>query len=242
MSFRHFAVVLGTALALVACEKTQELASSAKEMAIDTVGFKDSRERQWAQEAARLRHVAALDFDATGGDKDEGAIFAKGLAERVAKVTLKDIPLYLVKARPEVEKAMGLAKRPVDELSAVTVAKSLGVEGVYAGTIHVTVDERKYEEARKGECTRYSAGVGSLRICLEHAEAKIDCLERRVQYRVVPRLIDAGTGRIVYTNTVTGDSRNAACSDEKDKQRTAERLIEEARNEALRDVARNITP
>ncbi|MEO0548376.1 MAG: hypothetical protein AAFZ91_00540 [Pseudomonadota bacterium] len=81
--------------------------------------------------------------------------------------------------------------------------------GTYAGDIDlISYDWHEYHRTIK-RCVEWDG----LFDCETRAEVEQICLEQSVEVAVTPRLIDASTGHIVFSNTYYGDSHRDHCED-----------------------------
>ena len=82
-------------------------------------------------------------------------------------------------------------------------------QGIYEGRIEIDNWEGETRFERKRQCVEYDG----LFDCEHRAIVETECTEQTVEVAVTTRLIDTGTGRMVFTQTQGGGANQESCVD-----------------------------
>lgn len=127
--------------------------------------------------------------------------------------------------------------------------------GIYEGSIDIDSYTAEEYSTRETECVEWDGPFD----CERRAEVEKICLRENVKVAVVPRLIEYGTGRMVFQNTYYGSATGESCEESYIYGRRGRRsggswygrsagvepprdLIQEALASTLQDVRNDIAP
>ncbi len=188
-------------------------------------------------EASQIKSIAVLPFSVNVEGKDaskESTEFASQLESVLASVIIDDKSYFKLVDRLTVNRVIQEQKFKVSVLpsddEAVQIGKFIGVRGIYTGILYpVSKSEKNYQEERvecdkKNNCTkRY-----------------VTCIQRKLTFSFIPRLIDVETGRVVYSRTITVDKVSSGCN--VSSLQSFEELERSAKKEALMEFIRDVAP
>lgn len=188
-------------------------------------------------EASQIKSIAVLPFTVNVEGKDtskESTEFASQLESVLASVIIDDKSYFKLVDRLTVNRVIQEQRFKVSvsisEDEAVKIGKFIGVRGIYTGILYpVTKSERKYQEERvecdkKGNCTK----------------KYVPCMQRKLTFSFIPRLIDVETGRVVYSRTISVDKVSYGC--EGSFLESFEELERAAKKEALMEFIKDVAP
>ena len=185
--------------------------------------------------AAELRRVASLGFEGHRYKHQVNAAFETMLVNHY----YDGEPYFTVADRARTQELMAELKRSlgaeIDSSTAIRFGKKIGVQGIYFGDITTqNFTNRRYEGSER-YCQRKEDDK-----CKKWGSRKVSCTERTASITLVPRLVNAETGQVVYREQHLGQASSSACrgSPQKDDQT----LFTEALDIAIANIRRDISP
>lgn len=198
------------------------LAAAALASCAPTVGVQGKFSPQSGLAVGAYRAIAIVPFTGFGG-----YAVSRELESRLANATFEGKPYFkMVPAPPD----------PLEADEALALGRRLGVDAVLTGDVRSFSSNRPYYEYRD-DCAETNA-QGK---CVRYVRVRIDCYEAEADITVSPRLIDARSGRIVYSTVKRGSARERRCDGGGGFSAEA-RLVDEAREEAIRDIRFDLAP
>ncbi|MCE5194278.1 MAG: hypothetical protein LLF28_02305 [Nitrospiraceae bacterium] len=170
-------------------------------------------------EATLVREIAVLPFDGPHGKE-----FASEIEETLATVIISDKPYYKLIDRMAIDKTISELKLSqsglVEPENAAKIGKLLGAKGIYTGVITtLSISDTPYTENRtrcgQYTTTYYPYGKSTIPIttCAVWEPYPVNCTKRVANFTFVPKLIEVETGRVLYSNSISGSSWHSACID-----------------------------
>lgn len=163
--------------------------------------------------AAKTRRVAVLPFSGPDG-ANATASFESLLSE------VKDVngqPYFTVVDRRTLQHALDELKLKdtglLDDKTVANIGKFIGAEGVYTGTAGAVPVERTHHEEQRSQCNGAADPKKLISKCTSVTNYNVSCTDKVTTYRMIPRLVAATTGRILYNPTVAKSRSSSFCSD-----------------------------
>lgn len=207
-------------------------------------------------EAARLKRVVVLKFDAGSGNtrdrwSQSGQDITPELEAQIAGVQINGQPHFTVVERARMNdalKEMRLAESgALDASTASRLGRMVAANGVYMGSVaHDGATDERYSELRSN-CAQYKQekdkkGRTYDGACLRWVDSQVGCVKRSATFAFTPRLVDVERGTIAYTKAISKTVTRSGCSDQGQQMTSAEELRREARQLALQEFRQDIAP
>jgi len=197
-------------------------------------------------EAAKLKEIAVLPFDGPGGRE-----FAAEIEGTLAAVTIDAKQYFSLIDRTKTEKILQeqvLSQTGiVDETTAAKVGKMVGAKGIYTGIVTAANSrDNPYAEKRR-ECSERQVKYdkqGKTREgnCIRWKSFTVSCIRRDALFTFTPKLVEVETGRIIYSNNLSGAATASACRDSKTPLPSGFALIGQAKERAKVVFKRDVAP
>jgi len=197
-------------------------------------------------EATKLKEIAVLPFDGPGG-RD----FAAEIEGTLASVNIDDKQYFTLVDRTKIEKVLSeqaLSQTGViDEATAAKVGKLVGAKGIYTGTVTArNVRDNHYSEKRQ-TCIKKAIeydnkGRAYEGRCIQYKDYFVSCTRRDSIFAFTPKLIQVETGKIIYSNNLSGTATSSACSDSSEPLASEVDLLEKAKEAAKTAFKRDVAP
>lgn len=197
-------------------------------------------------DAAKLKEVAVLPFDGSGGGS-----FSNEMEGVLGSVQVGGSPFFVLVDRQRIDKV--LREQKFSQSGLVNVAdimrlgKMLGARGIFTGAITVSdVNDQRYREERQ-ECTQREKNVdknGNVweGNCLRWRKYAVGCTRRDAVFSVSPKMIDVQTGRIVYASNLSETETASACEDSGTPVASKISLLEGAKRKTFGKIRNDIAP
>jgi hypothetical protein len=163
--------------------------------------------------AAKTRRVAVLPFNGADG-ANATAAFESLLSE------VKDVngqPYFTVVDRRTLQHALDEMKLKTtglfDDRTVANIGKFIGAEGVYTGTAGAVPVERTRHEEQRSQCNGASDPKKLVSKCTSVTNYNVTCTDKITTYTMIPRLVAASTGQILYNPTVSKSRTSSFCTD-----------------------------
>ena len=199
-----------------------------------------------ASEAGRLREVAVLPFEGTGGKEMAGSVEAV-----LTGIRLDDTQYFKVGERARLDSLLDEIRRSQSRLNsqdqALQAGKLMGVKGLYGGTVAAPLWSQSNSQEQRQVCAKREnknnlKGWLGLGKCESWQTVNASCVKKAVVFSFKPRLIEIETGLIVYSDELKGAAKMAHCSDSSAPAPSDEALIDEARGVALARFRNAVAP
>ena len=197
-------------------------------------------------EAAKLKEVAVLPFDGPGGRE-----FAAEIEGTLAAVTIDGKQYFSLIDRTKTEKILKEQELSqtgiVDETTAAKVGKLVGAKGIYTGIVTAANSrDNPYAEKRR-ECSERQVkydkqGKAYEGDCIRWRNVSVSCLRRDALFAFTPKLVEVETGRIIYSDNLSGAATASACRDSKTPLPSGFALIAQAKERAKVAFKRDVAP
>jgi hypothetical protein len=193
--------------------------------------------------AARLREVAVLPFDGPSGRE-----FAQEIEAMLASVVIGGKPYFRVADRQRLDATLREIKFSqsgvVNNQQALRLGKLLGVRALYAGGVNAPATHTSYMQEARMACAEHDSKKTFLGVprCKRWTENKVSCQKTEVTYSFTPKLIEAETGLIVYSESIQGMAAAAWCPDSAAPAPTQARLLAQAKASAMLQFRRQVAP
>lgn len=205
-------IAIAAALGLGACAKPTTMVQQQRPAA--------------SSEAAAIRSIAVAPFSGR-----KGRMVARWLAAELDDAQVDGRPYFQLK-RP----ASG-TRPPVDLHSAIALGRRLDVAGVYTGdVVGLGAETRRYSEERTKCVSRNDDGD-----CLRWRDYRVTCRQRTASAVIAPRLVDVGSGQVVYSRKHESHVQRKGCEDEGPLPGEDE-LAAAALRQVIRDVREDVAP
>jgi len=170
-------------------------------------------------EASLTKTVAVLPFSGSDGQE-----FASEIESVISGVNIDGKPYFNLVDRAMLDKAIAEMKLStsglIDPATAVKLGKMLQAQGIYTGVVSaVKTRDQKYTERRE-ECERqeqkYNRNTKEYENtgrCLSYRRWTVGCLQRTANFSAVPKLIGVETGRVLYSQNLSGTATDKGCED-----------------------------
>lgn len=187
-------------------------------------------------EATSLKRLAVLDFEGNSGRRVSSEI-----ENILTNVIVSGRRYFTVMERKNLDKIISEQQLQTsgitDETSIVKFGKIIGVEGIYTGTANVSFDDSTFTENRtkcietnkKGKCTKW-------------ADYQVSCIKRTLMLSVTPKLINIGTGNIVYANLIEKSASDSRCSDSSTAISSPDELFSKAMVYVMSQFRKDVAP
>lgn len=182
-------------------------------------------------QAAELRRVAVLDFQESGGDTG----FAAQFESLLTQATFKGQKYFTVVDRRTLDKAIDELKLTRSGLfeKAARIGKFVKADGIYSGSVTYNIETESYI-MNTLECAEGPVAKGKCK----QVRKSITCYKSRASATVLPRLLSAETGQVVYALARTGIAEDKACNAPPSERP----ILAAAANNALAKIRRDIAP
>jgi hypothetical protein len=180
-------------------------------------------------EAAALRHVAVLEFTGNSGEETARALEAALVAHRVDNAAY-----FTVVDRTTTTGGRGGDIAPA---TAARLGEKLGVEGVFSGRVNSENIGHQSSTQSRTQCIQHNASGG----CHKSASVPVHCTDVTATVSITPRLVNVGTGRVVYAQARSGSATTSYCSGESQNE-SNDTLLAKARDEAISEILRDVAP
>lgn len=196
-------------------------------------------------EATLTKTVAVLPFAGPGGPA-----FAAEIEGVLAGIHIHDRPYFTLVDRASLDKTLKefeLAQTGiVDQRTASRIGKMVGAQGIYTGTVTVSrVSDNPYRENRRvcaQRQVRYdSKGKAQEGECIRWRDYSVACTKRTANFAVTPKLIEGTTGRILYSQNLSGGADAAGCEDT-NPVTDGSVLLEKAKDMVKKEFRRDVAP
>jgi hypothetical protein len=196
-----------------------------------------------SSEAARIKSIAVLPFEGTGG-RD----VAVEIEAILASVKIADVPYFRVVERQRLDavlKEIRLSQSGlVTSEQASRLGRLLGVQGIYVGTVAVPAVNHSYTQETRTVCAEQDTKKNflGLPMCKRTVDSKVSCTRTEASYVLIPKLIDVESGQIVFSNTYKESATASSCSDSTTPAPVEGQLLEQAKSTVLDRFRRAIAP
>ncbi len=196
-------------------------------------------------QAAQFKNVAVLPFDGP-----EGETFTTIVESTLASVIIDNRQFFQIVDRGSVDKVMNEMKLGmtgmVNENAAAQVGKTVGAKGIYTGTIGASsVDEEFYSEKRQ-TCALYRPVTDSsgrkTQECTNWYDSQVSCTKRTASFSFTPKLIEAETSRIIFSNIYANAVESKACADDGKGLLDGKVMLKQARETVMRQFRMDVAP
>ena len=188
-------------------------------------------------EATKLTTVAVLPFDGPGGRE-----FSNEIEGALAAVNVDDKQYFTLIDRTKLEKILKEQEFSqtgiVDETTASKVGKLLGAKGIYTGA----VTGRSCEDSRFTEKRSKCASQDRDGKCTRWTEYSVSCTKMDAIFSFTPKLIEVETGRIIYSNNISGAASGSGCQDSGRPIPSENDLIAMAKEKCKDSFKRDVAP
>lgn len=197
-------------------------------------------------EASRLKDVAVLPFDGSGGSE-----FASEIEGTLASVTVGDKLYFTIVDRAKLEKILDQEVRLsqsgiTDPATLVKVGKAVGAKGVYTGVIAKPQSEVSDFTEGRTKCAyeeTYTDHKGKQRTrCAKWTEYSVSCKKRVAVFAFTPKLIEVESGKILYSTNVSGSATDAICSDGGRPLMSESEVVAKAKQPTLHQFKTDVAP
>ena len=190
-----------------------------------------------ASEAAKLRRIAVLPFAGPTGNQVNADIEALLVGVRV-----KDEPFFSIIERNALEKIMKEQKLQlyglVDEKTAAKEGQQIGAEGIILGTVtQCTTEDKPYSQVRSKCVSKDEMGK-----CTKWSKYRVRCIERNAYFSFTPKVVNATTGKIVASESLSGKSRDNACQDSNRPLRGKKEMLTQGKKQAIEKFREMVAP
>lgn len=169
-------------------------------------------------EASQSKDIAVLPFDGPSG-RD----FSYEIEGTLASISLDGRSYFNLIDRTKIENVLreqvfsksGL----IDDKTASKVGKLIGAKGIYTGRVNEAIATDSHSTQEREECAQRKItydkdGNSHEGKCLRWRKYNVSCTQREAIFSFTPKLIDVETGRILYSNNITGRAGSFTCQDQ----------------------------
>lgn len=172
-------------------------------------------------EAADIRRIAVGGFGGYGG-----AEFQAVLQAELYSATFDGRPYFTVLA----------TGGPLDSGAAAAFGRSQGAQGVVFGMVGTDFDTQTYQGSEQ-RCVEWKD-----KECKKYRSFPIPCWRRNAVLMVTPTLVDAATGRVLYTTQKRASRSVSWCANETPPSGGDIDLVSGAQREIAGEIRRDIAP
>ncbi len=188
-------------------------------------------------EAARLKTVAVLPFNGSGG-----ATLAAEIEAMLAGIRLDGKQYFQVVSRSDLDKVFSELKLSISgdfhPEDVVQVGMLTGARGIYTGQITArSVTDSRYLTERRVCSTTNAKGK-----CTAWTTTKVPCIRRTALLDVTPRLIEVQSGRVVFSELYREQREESGCRDDSSPLPTPEELLRQAQQQVIERLRKDIAP
>ncbi|MCK9195519.1 MAG: hypothetical protein M0P16_00885 [Syntrophales bacterium] len=198
-------------------------------------------------QASLTKTVAVLPFSGKGGPE-----FSSEIESVISGVTIDGNPYFNLVDRVMLDKAISEMKLStsglIEPATAVKLGKMVQAQGIYTGSVSVAnTKDQRYTERRE-ECerieqkynpkTKENENTGR---CLSWRRWTVNCVKRTANFSAVPKLIAVETGRVFYSQNISGNANAAGCEDGTPPS-DEHTLLGQAKAQALKTFRNDIAP
>jgi hypothetical protein len=196
-------------------------------------------------EASLMKTVAVLPFNGPSGT--EIASETEGI---LGSVNIDGKPYFTLVDRMLLDKTiseMALSQSGmVDQRTAAEVGKIVGAQGIYTGAVTLSKCTEGHYTQERQECVQRQIkydkkGNAYEGDCISWRKYNVNCTKRVANFSYSPKLIEVRTGKIVYSNNLTGTTESAGCEDGQPAKSDVE-LLGQAKEIAKREFRTDIAP
>lgn len=198
-------------------------------------------------QASLTKTVAVLPFSGNGGQE-----FSSEIESVISGINIDGKPYFNLVDRAMLDKAIAEMKLStsglIDPATAVTLGKIVQAQGIYTGSVSVaSTRDQRYTEKRE-ECerieqkynpkTRENENTGK---CLSWRRWTVNCVKRTANFSAVPKLVAVETGKVFYSQNISGAADAAGCEDGTPPNDEST-LLGQAKAQALKTFRNDIAP
>ncbi len=198
-----------------------------------------------ADQATQFKSIAVLPI---GGP--DGEVFTSLVENTLANVTIDGQHYFQIVDRGRVETVMnelklGMTGRVNDDTAAL-VGKAVGAKGVYTGGIgSSSVQDESYSETRQ-TCSFYKTVTDlqgrKTQECAMWINSPVSCTRRTAVFGFTPRLIEADSGRLIFSNAYENKVEAKACADPGSVLEDEKRMQKKVQENVLQNFRKDVAP
>ncbi len=183
-------------------------------------------------EASLIKTVAVMPFSGPGGNE-----FSFEIETLINGINVGDKPYFTLVDRDQIRKVISEMKfgasGMVDHKTAVRLGKMIQAKGIYTGMVSVNKTKDEYYREDRSACQDKK--------CKYQRKWTVSCTKRIANFSAAAKLINVETGRVAYSQNLSGMNQSTGCEDT-ESPIDSDILLANARNQALENFRNDIAP
>lgn len=199
-----------------------------------------------SMDAARLRSIAVLRFDATGHQD-----ITTDIESALTSAKIDGRPYFTVVERRRLDDAireMRLGESGlVNPANAAKLGQAIAAKGIYMGAIvRDDVADQRYTETRKAcaenKLERDKKGALYEGQCIRWTEVQVNCVRRSANFEFAPKVVDVERGTVVYSRSIATSDVQTGCQGDQIPLPLAQDMRRKVRVAAVQTFREDVAP